>query len=72
MKSWGRLVVAGLVAAGLPAAFLLVAVMACGPDYEPEVFVPANQPEKPALFVQGHLGVLQSGYFHAELVVAYR
>ena len=72
MKSWGRLVVAGLVAAGLPASFLLVAVMACGPDYEPEVFVPANQPEKPALFVQGHLGVLQSGYFHAELVVAYR
>ena len=72
MKSWGRLVVAGLVAAGFPAAFLLVAVMACGPDYEPEVFVPANHPEKPALFAQGHLGVLQSGYFHAELVVAYR
>ena len=72
MKSWGRLVVAGLVAAGLPAALLLVAVMACGPDYGPEVFVPANQPEKPALFAQGRLGVLQSGYFHAELVVAYR
>jgi hypothetical protein len=72
MKSWGRLVVAGLLAAGLPAAFLLVAVMACGPDYGPEVFVPANQPEKPALFAQGRLGVLQSGYFHAELVVAYR
>jgi hypothetical protein len=72
MKSWGRLVVAGLVAAGLPAALLLVAVMACGPDYGPEVFVPANHPEKPALFAQGRLGVLQSGYFHAELVVAYR
>lgn len=72
MKSWGRLVVAGLLAVGLPAVFLLVAVMACGPDFEPEVFVPANQPEKPTLFAQGHLGVLQSGYFHAELVVAYR
>ena len=46
--------------------------MACGPDYGPDVFVPANQPEKPALFAQGRLGVLQSGYFHAELVVAYR
>jgi hypothetical protein len=72
MKSWGRLVVAGLLAAGLPAVFLLVAVMACGPDFEPEVFVPEHHPEQPRLFADGHLGVLQNGYYHADLVVAYR
>ena len=72
MKSWGRLVVAGLLAAGLPAVFVLVAVMACGPDYGPESS--ANQPEKPgALSCKGALGSCRyAGYFHAELVVAYR
>ena len=51
---------------------LLVAVKACGPDFEPEVFVSNHQPETPRLFADGHLGALQNGYYHAELVVAYR
>jgi len=46
--------------------------MACGPDFEPEVFVSEHRPEAPRLYAEGHLGVLQNGYYHAELVVAYR
>jgi hypothetical protein len=71
MKSWKRLAGVGLTAALLPAA-MLVGVMACGPDFEPEVFISANRPEAPARFADGHLGILQNGYYHAELVVAYR
>lgn len=70
--NWKRLVAAAVVAVGVPAAMLLVGVMACGPDFEPEVFVPEHQPESPKLYAEGHLGVVQPGYFHAELVVAYR
>lgn len=72
MTSWKRLAAAALIAAGVPAALLLVGVMACGPDFEPEVFVPQHQPESPKLYADGHLGVVQAGYFHAELAVAYR
>ena len=72
MKRWSRLVAAGLVGAGVPAALMVVGVMACGPDFEPEVFVPANHPDAPARYAEGHLGILQPGYYHAELVVAYR
>lgn len=70
--NWKRLAAAAVIAAGVPAAVLLVGVMACGPDFEPEVFVPEHQPEAPKLYADGHLGVVQPGYFHAELVVAYR
>ena len=72
MKSWKRLAVAGVVAAAIPAAMLMVGVMACGPDFQPEVFVPEHHPDTPKLFADGHLGILQRGYFHAELVIAYR
>jgi hypothetical protein len=72
MKSWNRLAAAAVVAAGLPAAMWLAGVMACGPDFEPEVFVQQNHPDSPKLYAAGHLGMVQSGYFHAELVVAYR
>lgn len=70
--SWKRLAVAGLVAAITPAVVLWITAHACGPDFEPEVFVPANGPEQPALFADGQLGILQPGYYHANLVVAYR
>ena len=69
--SWKRLAAAGVLAAAVPAAMLWVGVRACGPDWEPEVFVSAR-PEKPALFADGHLGILQGSYYHVDLVVAYR
>ena len=70
--SWKRLAAAGLVAAITPAVELWITVHACGPDFEPEVFVTANHPDRPASFVEGHLGILETSYYHAELVVAYR
>lgn len=72
MKSWKSLVAAGVVAAAVSAAIMLVVVLACGPDFESEVFVPKHHPDTPTLYADGHLGVLQHGYFHAELVIAYR
>ena len=64
---------AGLAAVAVAAAIVpLMVVMACGPDWEPEVFVPEHHPENAVRFADGHLGVLQRGYYHAELVVAYR
>ena len=72
MKSWGRLVAVALTAAAVPASLLVFKVIACGPDFEPEVFVTEHHPDRPAQFVEGHLGILQSGYYHAELVIAYR
>jgi tetratricopeptide (TPR) repeat protein len=62
------LVGAALIAAAVP----LLVVVACGPDFEPEVFVPARHPEKPESFAAGQLGVLQPRYARADLVVAYR
>jgi tetratricopeptide (TPR) repeat protein len=62
------LVGAALIAAAVP----LIVVVACGPDFEPEVFVPARHPEKPESFAAGQLGVLQPRYARADLVVAYR
>ena len=50
----------------------VVAVGACGPDFEPDVFVPAHRPVVPANFAKGELGVLEPGYFIAEKVVAFR
>lgn len=72
MKSWTRLALAGLVAAGVPAMMVWIAVRACGPNFEPEVFVPTNRPANSALFAKGRLGVLQRSYYHEDLVVAYR
>ena len=60
-----------LVAAALPLLLVLV-VMACGPDFEPEVFTPAIQPEDRKVYATGKLGILQPSYWQAEQVVAYR
>jgi hypothetical protein len=61
-----------LISAALIAAAVPFAVFACGPFFEPEVFVPAQRPEKPALFATGQLGVLQPEYSRADKVVAFR
>jgi hypothetical protein len=70
--SWKRLAAIGLVAAAVPAVMVWITARACGPDWEPEVFVNEHHPDQPARFAEGHLGILQSGYYHADLVVAYR
>lgn len=59
-------------AAVLAAAVPLIVVLACGPDFEPEVFVPMLHPENAKAFAMGTLGVLQPGYARKDKVVAYR
>jgi hypothetical protein len=60
----------------LNAAVLLVmpfgAVQACGPDFEPEVFVRTTRPDDLQAVAAGRLGILQTGYDSNELAVAYR
>lgn len=63
-----RLVCALALAVALPLAVLV----ACGPDFEPEVFVPAGHPADRARFAKGELGILQPGYGINDRVVAYR
>ena len=63
----------GLLAAALVAAAIpLLVVMACGPDFEPEVFTPATHPEDLKTYASGNLGVLQPNYWQADKIVAYR
>jgi hypothetical protein len=50
----------------------ILVTQACGPDFAPDVFVPAHRPMVPKNFAKGELGVLQPGYFIAEKVVAFR
>ncbi len=47
-------------------------VEACGPFFEPDVFVRVSYPDDLAAFDKGHLGILQSGYDSNEYAVAYR
>jgi hypothetical protein len=47
-------------------------VEACGPFFEPEVFVRTTAPDDLASFAAGHLGILQAGYDSNEYAVAYR
>jgi hypothetical protein len=47
-------------------------VDACGPDWEPEVFVSASSPDNYAAFADGQLGILQSGFDSNDYAVAYR
>ena len=61
-----------ICAAAIAAAVPLLVVMACGPDFEPEVFVPTSHPESSEVFATGRLGVLQPGYARIDKVVAYR
>ncbi|QNI37034.1 hypothetical protein [Edaphobacter albus] len=58
--------------ATLAVAVPLIVVIACGPDFGPDVFVPAPHPQNPDVFAKGHLGVLQPSYWRADKVVAYR
>jgi hypothetical protein len=61
-----------LVCALLFVAGSVVAMQACGPDFEPDIFVPAHRPVVPQNYANGMLGVLEPGYFIAEKVVAFR
>ena len=65
--SWKRLVCAFSLVLGS-----VVVLEACGPDFEPDIFVPAHRPVVPQDFAKSELGVLQPGYFIAEKVVAFR
>ncbi len=47
-------------------------VQACGPDFRPDVFVRASQPDDVADFGRGQLGLLQPTYLRRDLIVAYR
>jgi hypothetical protein len=64
-----------LIPALVLAAVLLAPVgnvEACGPWFEPEVFVDATVPDDLAAFAAGHLGIIQAGYDSNEYAVAYR
>lgn len=50
----------------------LLIVSACGPGWEPDVFVPSHQPHASTDYAKGQLGVLQPGYYIAEKIAAYR
>lgn len=53
-------------------ALSFATVQACGPDWEPDVFVRATKPDDLKAFATGQLGILQSGYDSNELAVFYR
>ena len=72
LRNSKRIVSAALAAAAISAAFLYIRARACGPDWAPDVFIPEHHPSSPKLYGDGRLGILQPGYFHTELVVAYR
>lgn len=59
-----------LLVVGFAGTFMVL--RACGPDFEPDIFVPAHRPLVPANFAKSELGVLQPGYYIAEKVVAFR
>ncbi len=65
----------GLVACVSIAILVLlpfVSVEACGPDFQPDIFVRAAKPDNSQAFAQGHLGILQKGFNSDDLSVAYR
>jgi len=47
-------------------------VEACGPFFEPDVFVSTTSPDDLAAFGKGQLGILQAGFDSNEYAVAYR
>ncbi len=64
-----------LILALLLAAALLAPVRnveACGPFFEPDVFVSTTSPDDFAAFGKGQLGILQAGFDSNEYAVAYR
>lgn len=52
--------------------FFGTGVEACGPDFEPDVFLRVSVPDDVAAFAQGKLGLLGSGYDSKDYAVAYR
>ncbi len=50
----------------------LTVAQACGPDFFPDTFVRSARPDLPNLYVKGQLGILQSSFPRADLLVAYR
>ncbi|HKO18011.1 MAG TPA: hypothetical protein VJU82_03910, partial [Acidobacteriaceae bacterium] len=72
MKSWIRLTACAALAAVAPCVLLLLRTLACGPDFGSEVFVSPHHPDSPAKFAKGQIGILQPGYYHEDLIVAYR
>lgn len=47
-------------------------VEACGPWFEPDVFVNTATPDDHAAFARGELGILQAGFDSSDYAVAYR
>jgi hypothetical protein len=47
-------------------------VEACGPDWEPDVFVDAQHPDDTAAFAAGHLGLLGNKFDSDDYAIAYR
>ena len=45
---------------------------ACGPDYEPDIFVNVASPDNKTAFADGQLGILQAGFDSGDYAVAYR
>lgn len=52
--------------------FALATAQACGPEFFPDTFVRTARPDLPKQFVQGQLGILQTGFPRADLFVAFR
>jgi hypothetical protein len=71
----GRRVGFGTVVAGVVVAVGLLAwkgVAACGPDFEPDVFVNKAAPDDRVAFAKGDLGLLEAGFDSTDYAVAYR
>ena len=62
------LISAALLAVAVP----LLVVVACGPDFQPDVFTPSDHPEDLKTYAAGKLGILQPGFWEADKIVAYR
>jgi len=72
MKALAQLASTAFIAAAVPSALLFLHAHACGPDWEPEVFVPEHHPASMSPYAGGQLGLVQRSFYHLELVVAYR
>ena len=75
VRQVGRRVGFGAVVAGVVMAVALAGwegVQACGPDWEPDVFVNKSAPDNVAAFAKGELGLLEEGLDSNDYAVAYR
>lgn len=71
----GRRVGFGAAVAGVVVAVSLLAwkgVVACGPDFEADVFVNRAAPDNRAAFANGELGLLEPGFDSTDYAVAFR